>query len=76
MLNSTNSSGNVLDRDAASSARQTKRYRVFREIVETEQNYVDVLYSILKVMTISLVALSVSFRTIKQSFSSRRTLSG
>ncbi|KAI6192138.1 Protein ECT2 [Aphelenchoides bicaudatus] len=45
-LDSTGSSGNLLDRDT-SSLRLTKRYQIFQELMETEQNYVEVLKCIL-----------------------------
>lgn len=51
VLNSTGSSGNLLERDSVLT-RQTKRYLIFCEIMETEQNYVEVLRSILVVIKV------------------------
>jgi len=48
-LDRTGSSANLVDKEnVVSSSRQTKRYRVFCELLETEQNYVDVLKCILE----------------------------
>jgi hypothetical protein len=59
LLNSTNSSGNLLDKENEyPDTRSTKRYRVFCELVETEQNYVNVLETVIDVSLLNLFSSS------------------
>ncbi|KAI6209920.1 Protein ECT2 [Aphelenchoides besseyi] len=54
-LDSTGGSGNILDRENENpAARSNKRYRLFRELLETEENYVEVLKTIINNFQIPL----------------------
>lgn len=69
-LNNTASSSDVLEREAG-TAKQNKRYLIFCELLDTEQNYVDVLRCILKVSSV-ILTLTSFFRTTNTNLTNLR----